>query len=321
MEIGTGQLLGVALAGSSWLGSLGPGAVGRCRRVVCRGDDHTGVQVGEAVAPASLPGRILGNGQGIPTSGLGVCSCRKGESSSETSIPRLPAAADKNSEAAPTEGQLTRCKRPSSVPVRRQPVMIGGMQVDVSRLPLQGNPQAKHLMVELVDYTCLHCRHFHHMLTVVRQRYGDQVAIVLRPVALNPQCNSYVQRKSREHADACEYSKLALAVWRMDPGKFSEFHDWLMGSEKIPSISVAKKRAVRLVGVDVLLKEINGKAVQEMLEHNHQIFHGTKKGLPIMITNAGSLSGVPKSAKQLYEPLEKYLNLQPVSPLELKDKG
>ena len=235
------------------------------------------------------------------------------KTSSKTSKPRQQVEAGQPSGEAAAEKPLAAHQNFQPEPVRRGPEMIGGLLVDVQQLPVLGSPQAEHLLVELLDYTCPHCRHFHHLMTRVLQRYGDQVAIVIRPVALSPKCNPYVTRKSREHAEACGYSKLALAVWRMDHKKFPEFHNWLMGSEKIPSISVAKKRAVRLVGENVLLREIFGKAVQEMLDRNNQILHGTKKGLPTLITTVGSISGMPKSPEQLFAALEKHLGVRPMA--------
>jgi uncharacterized membrane protein/protein-disulfide isomerase len=270
-----------------------------------------------AMAPSLLPARSVEIDEPLTESIMEFVPAEKAESSETSISQQQPTGLAEGSKANTPEDDLIEGQSHSGEPAHQGPIMIGGMQVDVHKLPVLGNPKAKHVLVELMDYTCRHCQHFHHMLANVLQRYGDQVAIVIRPAALSPKCNPYVTRKSRDHADACEYSKLALAVWRMDPDKFPSFHDWLLDAEKIPSISVAKKRAVRLVGTGVLLREINGSPVREMLDLNNQILHGTKKGLPILITPAGSLSGVPKSDEQLFELLEQYLGMTPVSQASL----
>jgi hypothetical protein len=194
----------------------------------------------------------------------------------------------------------------------REPVMINGLLVDVSKLPVLGDPRAEHIMVELLDYTCHHCRKFHPMMESVVHRYSGQVAIVVRLCALSPKCNLNVTKKTRVHDKACEYAKLSLAVWRMNPQKFPEFHNWLMDSDKIPSLSVANQRAVQLVGPEVIWREVKSDAVRSMLEENNQLFHETKRGLPILLTTFGATSGVPKSVEQMYGALESHLGLHPI---------
>ena len=190
--------------------------------------------------------------------------------------------------------------------------MINGLLVDVNKLPILGDPQAEHVLVELLDYTCHHCRKMHPMMKNIVHRYGGQVAIVVRLCALSPKCNIYITKKGHGHDKACEYAKLSLAVWRMNPQKFTEFHNWLMDSDKIPSLSIANQRAVQLVGPEVIWREIKSDKILKMLEENNRIFHRAKRGLPILMTTFGVTSGVPSSVEQFYEPLEKRLNLYPV---------
>lgn len=196
--------------------------------------------------------------------------------------------------------------------VPRGPVMINGLLVDVSKLPVLGDPRAEHVMVELLDYTCQHCRKFHPMMESVVHRYSGQVAIVVRLCALSPKCNLNVTKKTRVHDKACEYAKLSLAVWRMNPQKFPEFHNWLMGSDQIPSLSAANQRAVQLVGPEVIWREVKSDAVRSMLEENNQLFHEAKRGLPILLATFGATSGVPKSVEQMYRALESHLGVHPI---------
>ncbi len=188
-----------------------------------------------------------------------------------------------------------------------------GMNINLDRLPVLGNPRAEHVLVEFLDYTCMHCRHLHPILVETLERYGGQIAIVMRPVALSKKCNPNIQKTHRAHANACEYTKLALAVWHTDPTKFPEFHQWLFESESVPNVHVAKRQAVKIAGVHVLLKEIDGADVREMLNQNVSTLNQFKIGLPLILCEAGSFSGVPKSREAFFEVLEKHLGLQPVN--------
>jgi hypothetical protein len=85
-----------------------------------------------------------------------------------------------------------------------------------------------------------------------------------------------------------------------------------MDSDKIPSLSVANQRAVQLVGPEVIWREVKSDAVRSMLEENNQLFHETKRGLPILLTTFGATSGVPKSVEQMYGALESHLGLHPI---------
>ena len=186
------------------------------------------------------------------------------------------------------------------------------MDIHLDRLPVIGNPLAEHVLVEFMDYTCKHCRRLHPMMTEALDRYGQQMAIVVRPVALSHKCNPHMTETHRQHTRACDYAKLAIAVWHAEPAKFPEFHHWLMESEKIPSVYDAKSHALDLAGDNVLLKGIDSVAVREMLNENNNTYHLFKKGLPVVLCDIGSFSGVPKSKEAFFEVLEKNLGFRPL---------
>ncbi|MEM9353500.1 MAG: hypothetical protein AAGA92_10850 [Planctomycetota bacterium] len=95
---------------------------------------------------------------------------------------------------------------------------------------------------------------------------------------------------------ACDYAKLALAVWRSNPDLFPEYHDFLMEGEKPPTKRQAQNRAVELCGMDVLIDHFESDRVSRMLEDNHQVFYDHRQGggLPRVFTSVSALSGVPK---------------------------
>lgn len=219
-----------------------------------------------------------------------------------------PGPVDSGADAAAFSADLARTSQ-----IRSIRLDATGLTVPIDQLPLLGSPRAEHLLVELLDYTCHHCRNLSPMLEGVLQRYGDQVAIVVRPVALSNRCNAHVKQTHRDHVDACEYAKLSLAVWRVKPAVFPEFHRWLMESEEIPSVQSAKNHALRLAGIEVLTREISSTAVREMLDRNNRSQYREKKGLPILLTPAGTFSGVPENKEALFDIFEQHLGLRPIA--------
>ena len=115
-------------------------------------------------------------------------------------------------------------------------------------LPMRGDLNAKVVLVCMVDYTCPHCRAFHHLFPKVRERYGDQIAFMIVPMPLNPQCNPYLDHLDERHAAACDLARLSLAVWKTDAKKFPEFDDWLFAPEKARSAAESQAKAEELVG-------------------------------------------------------------------------
>ena len=187
-----------------------------------------------------------------------------------------------------------------------------GQAAPIDQLIVLGSPRAKHLVIELFDYTCHHCRLLHPTLHRFRERYGDQVAVIVRPVALYPDCNPYVKNARDSYKNACEYAKLAMAVWYVDRSKFPEYHDWLMGSEKLPSVQNAKQQALQLAGSEVLTRYYSSSEVREMLERNNLSAHLMEKGVPVLMTSFGTFYGAPKSKEVLFKLFEKHLGVRPV---------
>ena len=114
-------------------------------------------------------------------------------------------------------------------PERRLIAISGGtVKLDVRQWPLVGCPTAKHVFVEMFDYACPHCRKTHEAVKGAFATLGEDVAMVLLlPVPMNAGCNDAVRSTGAKFRDSCKLSKLAVAVWRVAPDKFGEFHDWM----------------------------------------------------------------------------------------------
>jgi hypothetical protein len=185
--------------------------------------------------------------------------------------------------------------------------------VDVYQVPILGRPAAEHILVEMIDYTCVHCRQFHPNIEAALERYGDQVAFVVQHVPLSKKCNPHVVRDATIHKYACDYARLALGVWKLKPSKFAEFHAWLMKSDKPPSVFDARREAMRLAGEAVLLDQNLKASSFRNFAGNSQEVQQLNAGLPVLLTEVGVIRGAPRSLDEWFAFLEAHVKLKPPS--------
>jgi hypothetical protein len=153
----------------------------------------------------------------------------------------------------------------------------------------------------------------HGLLKQARERYGDQLAIVLLPMPLNPRCNKYVNTSRPEHEHACEFARLALAVWKTKPKAFASLHDWLFEQAEVPTPEAAKNYAAKLVGAAALESALADGDLDRRIEASGRVFSlsGEDRILPRLITGTSIAAGEPPSAQFLFDYLEKKLGLKP----------
>ncbi|QEG21285.1 vitamin K epoxide reductase family protein [Mariniblastus fucicola] len=146
-------------------------------------------------------------------------------------------------------------KKPKQEKPEPRIVEFMGRKLNAHQWPVDGSPTAKYVFVEMFDYTCSHCRSTSEAIFKVKERMGDDLAVVVLPVPMNSRCNGAIKVDHLAHAEACEISTLAIAVWRCDPAKFSEFHKWLLDGKDAPSFAEALAKANEMVGEERLDKE------------------------------------------------------------------
>jgi len=183
--------------------------------------------------------------------------------------------------------------------------------VDVNAFPVVGNSEAPHMMLEMMDYTCAHCRELHPHLQATLQRYGDQLGILVHHAPLSKKCNPQVPIDHPGKKNACEYAQLAMGVWKLGPEKFPQFHDWLLEGDKPPSITQARSKAYRLVGDRVLLDKKAKADTAKQLGRQASLFNRFKSSLPILFMKNSTLRGVPKKTQKLFDHLESKLGIEP----------
>jgi uncharacterized membrane protein/protein-disulfide isomerase len=186
-------------------------------------------------------------------------------------------------------------------------------EVDAGANPVVGHPYAPVRFVEMMDYTCPHCRKLHPYIKKAVERYGDQLGFVIYHVPLSRKCNQLVVMDQAMHADACEYSRMAYSVWKLAPEKFEEYHDWLLEGKRVPPVYEAKKKAMELAGEAVLTnKDIEAEARSRVATFAAQM-EPMKVGLPILVFEGGIVRGMPDSEAEWFKIFEQRLGLKPVA--------
>jgi protein-disulfide isomerase len=190
---------------------------------------------------------------------------------------------------------------------RRVVRVIGDTKLDVRQWPLIGSPDAKYVIVEMFDYTCPHCRDLHHELDAVLKNYGDDLAVITLQVPLNVTCNNQVGTTEPQHRDACEIANLAVSVWRLEPKKYHEYHDWLFKPTQARTSADARKRAIEIVGEERLNKILATGVPQKFIASHVKLY--TKAGagsIPkILFPNITLVGNV--GSKKLAETIEQQL--------------
>ena len=186
-------------------------------------------------------------------------------------------------------------------------------------VPMMGSPDAPHIIVCLLDYTCIHCRALHPILEKMSQQFSNQLGIVCLPVTLSPECNPFIPRMNA-HAttNSCEYARLGLAVWRAKPSVHAQFDDWIFTSVKPPPLKEAEAYAAQLVGTNQLAAALADPWVAQQIKTDCQIHRANwlavdSSAMPQIIMGDAVSSGPINSVEHLQILLNRYmgLNLEP----------
>jgi protein-disulfide isomerase len=161
-------------------------------------------------------------------------------------------------------------------PERRLITIVGSTKLDVRQWPLLGKPTAKYIFAEMYDYTCPHCRSLHKSMGAAFKKYGDDIAILALPVPLNASCNKEIETTESQHRDACELARLAIAVWRVKPDKFLEYHNWLFKETR--SVADARRQAIKAITEEALDKVLDRKTPDKYLTRHAQLYKVAGRG-------------------------------------------
>ncbi|MBM3837723.1 MAG: hypothetical protein FJ398_07120 [Verrucomicrobia bacterium] len=200
---------------------------------------------------------------------------------------------------------------------RREIVLHQGKhRLAVDELPIIGLPSAPHLTVSLFDYTCHYCRDMHGLLLEAQRRFSNQLAIVSLPMPLDADCNHLVKRTSSAHANACQYAKFGLAVWRAKPEAFSEFDSWLFHPPSPLPLNDVRQRAEELVGRETLEQALADPWVTRQIQTAVALYESNSRELrdgrmPQLVIGSAISVGPLQNIDPLYTMLAEQLGLKP----------
>jgi protein-disulfide isomerase len=181
---------------------------------------------------------------------------------------------------------------------RRTVTILNNLALDVTQWPIMGKPNAEFVVVEMLDYTCIHCQNTHAAVHGAREQLGDRLAVIVLPVPLSASCNQHVRTTHADHAEACELANVAIAVWRVRPEAFEEFHGWLLTTK--PRYAQAWGRAAELCGEQPLKKEIDSGVPAAFVAKNVNLYERAQAGaLPKILFPSTAAVGEMRSANTL----------------------
>jgi uncharacterized membrane protein/thiol-disulfide isomerase/thioredoxin len=191
----------------------------------------------------------------------------------------------------------------------------GLFNFQLSEVPMIGAPGARHIVVSLFDYTCHHCRDLHPKLVEVQKQYSNQLSIVSLVTPLASNCNPVVKIRLPDHTNACEYARLALAVWRVKREAFRPFDDWLFEPPRPVPVPEAKRYAAQLVGVDNLERALADAWITNHMQTNGYLYKTNylrlkNSVLPELMIGSAVSFGPLNNPKDLTDLLADHLGLK-----------
>lgn len=244
-----------------------------------------------------------------------AAAAAEGEKASEAAAPSEDGskpAADTTTEASGTEAAQKKDEKAEepkaevtpAAPARKLITVAGNrVTLDVKQWPLLGDAEAQYVFVEMFDYTCPHCRNTHHAIKGAFENFGDRLAILALPVPLERACNDAA---SGGHPGACELAKISIAVWRVSPEKFHEFHDWMFESTRSPAS--ARAQAEKLVGAEKFRKEYSSKIPSEYVKRHVDLYKKVGQGsVPKLLFPKSTINGEINSKSTMVSTIEREL--------------
>jgi protein-disulfide isomerase len=132
------------------------------------------------------------------------------------------------------------------------------------------------------------------------------------PLPLNTDCNNQIQQTNPQFVESCLLAKLAVAVWKTNPEKFCEFHDWMFQGQNAPSYSAALAQAEAMVDKEELKKVLGSKLPDAYIDKHVQIYARLGLGnIPKLMFKTTSIVGLFQSTDHLVEILNRQGPLVP----------
>ncbi|MBT3296312.1 MAG: thioredoxin domain-containing protein [Verrucomicrobia bacterium] len=217
------------------------------------------------------------------------------------------APSDRAEEEALSTGMLQFGKKEASRTVR---LLDDTLTFDLYKVPVSGDYDAEHVLVELSDYACPSCRGLHRKLTQFKEDYDVAMVIVHLLAPLNTACNPHIKKTPRGFENSCTYAQYAMAVNKADPTQFAAYHDYLMTGRFPPAPEEARRKAEAMVGKEALAAALEDEAVKEWITNGLNLKRYIKATtLPKLITRTQVVSYSGGSKAAFRQTMQKALNI------------
>lgn len=226
-----------------------------------------------------------------------------------------PEVDNQNQESGSAEGASQQDETPNeqtdtppTPPQTRRILEVAGgkIKLDVKQWPMAGKTDAEFVCVEMFDYNCQHCRETHAAVRAAKQRLGDRFAVITLPLPLNTNCNNQISQTGAQFMESCNQAAVAIAVWKLNPEKFSDFHDWMFEGPRAPTFQEAKTRAESVVGKEELQKMLESPLPKAFIDKHVQMYARLNRGnIPKLLFNTTSIVGLFQAPDQLVEILNR----------------
>lgn len=188
----------------------------------------------------------------------------------------------------------------------------GRIIYNVTMLPHLGRPEAKHVLVEYFDYQCASCRIMRGYLSSLIEKHPEDICVILLPVPLDHGCNPALNPADKGHSGSCELTRIAMAVWRVNPDSFPKLHQKFL-SETPPKPAEAMAMVRENVSAIQLEAAMRDPWIDELIQANIAdwvSFSAQKKHLPkLLIKGKRILHGLPSGEADFIRVMEQELGL------------
>ncbi len=189
----------------------------------------------------------------------------------------------------------------------------GRMIYNVKTLPHMGKSDAKHVLVEYFDFQCSSCRIMRRYLMSLVEKYPEDICVILLPVPLDRGCNPQLPPRVEGYDGSCEITRIALAVWQLDPEIYRDIHQKFLAENSLTS-SQAMDIACEKISRSQLDEAIRDPWIDELIRSNIShwtAFSSQNHQLPkLLIKDRRILHGLPSGEADFIRVMEQELGIQ-----------
>lgn len=224
--------------------------------------------------------------------------------SAAASAERLEPTRVVTSDAVNTNASAASPARTVVKPTARDLVLHDGrFHLNPYELPILGNPDAKHLIVMVSDYTCKHCRAAHRILHDVRDSFGpDELGVVMMP--------------SHHGGDSEELQRMMLATWRANPAVWTAVADDLYSERHALEPASVRATLNQKLGPGILAQSMSNQVAwtTNLIAFSRSLYLTNKAkansgSIPQFVIGSEIVVGAPEDAAEFYQLFERNLGL------------